>query len=676
MELKLSEEEKRDALEQLYLSSFSGYFISFVASSLIVITFFEHELASVKTTWWAVFNCIIALRLYDSLYWKKSLQNTQFNASRVFKRFYLSCSTTAVLWVVYVLLILPVGNIPELAFVFVVIAGMAGGSATVLAGSKYVSVTYSSILLFPVSIYMTTFEERFCSNIGYAGIFFGFVMVLSGLRSASLTLNAIRVQHKNRSLVDDMNREQKEIKRINHQLGEAYDRINEANSSLEIEVEKRTEEIHLLSNLDPLTKLYNRNAFITALQDLLDPDDALESVVVVLFIDLDGFKQINDALGHDIGDEVLKEITSRILALRLDGCVGRWGGDEFVLALPNKGQEDALDHARRIMDEIALPIRVDSLTLNLGASIGIALSPEQSVSAHKLIQFADIAMYKHKHSEDKFARVFSPAFLAELQEKERLREGLRQALKANDFIVYYQPIIDCNAKKVVSCEALVRWCYEGKILKPDVFMYIAEQSRLIVELGRYVLVQACHDAVVWNKETCCKVSVNVSVVQLFDDSFVSYLDEALSQSGLLPELLTLEITESTFASNQQYLRGLLEQIKKRGVELSIDDFGVGYSSMSQLQTLPFDIIKVDRSFVDEIDESGEAIIKATLFIAKALGCKAVAEGVETLEQLERLESLGADYLQGFLFSRAIPQSEIIKYISTFDTAKVMGAALN
>ena len=561
-------------------------------------------------------------------------------------------------WSSYIFIVAKYAEIIEVAFTLIIISAMAGGSATVLAGSRFLSMGYSFIILVPTSCYLISTGIEFLTILGGLGLVFGLVIILSARKAATFTSDAIHIKYQNQQLVEEMAQEKREVTRINSELTQAYEKINIVNSSLESEVAKRTEQIHRLSNLDPLTKLYNRNAFILALNLLLERGHREQFSIAVLFIDLDGFKQVNDALGHEVGDKVLRVITRRLLKLRGDGNIGRWGGDEFILAIPYCDEQKAIVHANRVIESLVSSIQIESLKLNVGASIGISLSPTHGIVEHELIQYADIAMYQQKNSGESMPRVFSNDLLERLQEKETLREGLREALKNNELYMVYQPIVDTATEEVVSCEALLRWKFKGKIISPGVFIEIAEQSGLIVEIGRWVLINACRTAVEFNRLKPLRVSVNVSMVQLLDDTFMDYLDFVLSETLFPPEQLIIEITESTFAENQEHIKKILNQIKRRNIGVSIDDFGTGYSSMSQLQLLTFDVIKIDRSFVSNIEGRGEAIVKATLFIAKELNCRTVAEGIETPRQAQLLRELGADYLQGFLYAKPLEVDQL------------------
>ncbi len=653
---------KRDSVNLLYSNANAGLLVSLIAAAVLIFGFKTNEVQELKYEWWGLFLVCLGLRLIDIIFWKTKLQNTEFDSKWPRIRFILGALLTAVFWSAYGFLISKDADIMELAYTLIIIAGMAGGSATILAGSKILAIGYSSILLIPLSIYFLFFDEIYHQMLGGLGLIFGFVMAVSAIKAANFTQNAIRLKNHNHILVKEMEKEKNEVNRINTELSLAYTKINKSKNILEKEVARRTRQIYQLSNLDPLTQLYNRNAFIHALKQLLARVKDENIRLAILFIDLDGFKQINDALGHEVGDKVLKVVTDRILNFKSKGNVGRWGGDEFILVLPDCNGKYAVEYAQKIVQSISSTINIGSLNLNIGASIGISLSPEHSQDEHQLIQYADIAMYEQKKCNEKNPRIFSNDLLIELQEKESLRIGLRQAIQNNQFFVVYQPIIDATSKSIVGCEALLRWKLNNKLIPPERFIEIAEQSGLIIDIGRWVLLQACSDAKKWCSNKSCKVSVNVSMVQLLDDSFLSTLDDVLEKSQLSPDSLVLEITESTFAENENYIKKLLLEIQARQVGVSIDDFGTGYSSMSQLQSLPFDIIKIDRSFVNNIQSKGKAIINATLFIAKELKCKTVAEGVETQEQADELRRLGADFLQGFLYAKPMKIADLLEFM--------------
>ncbi len=661
--------ESIDAVDLLYINSLAGVFITLLAASALAFGFDPSSVSQYKAMWWYAILLVTILRLSDFAYWRLKLRHTDYSPLWPYRRFLTGSIGTAILWSSYIFIISHNVELIEIAFTLIVIAAMAGGAASILAASKLVAISYCAILLIPGSTFLLVTGEGFLSILGTLGIFFGFVMVFSANKSAISIKDAISLKYHNLSLVEELQSEKTEIKRMNSELNRAYHQLNEINASLEEQVQERTQEVYRLSKLDPLTKLYNRTAFIFALEKLMQEQLKSNSNLAVLFIDLDGFKKVNDIFGHEIGDQVLMLVTQRLLAFRGDGNICRWGGDEFVLALPNLSIEQAEEQARLITESIENSIHFDSIVLNVGASIGIALAPKHSREVKQLIQFADIAMYQQKNSLNSKAVVFSGELLESVKQQERLRDGLRMSIEKDELHLAYQPVIDSSGEKINSCEALLRWTFKGEAISPEVFIPVAEQSSLILQIGEWVLRKACFDANQWPRDIDCSVSVNVSMVQLLDDEFLSILDSALEQSQLKPERLILEITESVFAENKDFVAELLSEIMQRRVRVSIDDFGTGYSSLSQLQSIPFHILKIDRTFVARLDEKGAAIVKAALYIAGQLGCETVAEGIETKQQAEALKNLGANFLQGYLYSKPVINSQLHEYFYTFETNK-------
>lgn len=662
--------ESRDSVNLLYGNSLAGVLVTLIAGSYLTFGFVTPELSKLKLFWWGILLICLAVRLADYLYWRKSLFGTKFDGKWALRRFILGALLTAAMWSSYIVFIGLRADVMELAFSVIVVSAMAGGSATVLAGSRIAALWYSGILLIPSSIALVMSGEQFQFSLGILGLFFGVVMLISSNRAVNFTKNAIHLKNHNSILIEEMKVEKREVGRVNQELNEAYSKLHNINSSLEEEVLQRTQKIQQLSNLDPLTQLYNRTAFTHALDTLIGNTQTQKEPLAILFIDLKGFKKINDALGHEIGDSVLKIITGRILTAKENGHIGRWGGDEFVLALPNLSVKQAVKKAQSVVKLIEKPFDIDNITLNVGASVGIAMSPLHGTEVKQLIQFADIAMYKNKNSKLNLPVVFSEQLLQAVQRTERLREGLGHALDRAEFRLVYQPIINAVDHKVAGCEVLLRWTFEGEEVSPVIFIPIAEQSSLIISIGEWVLRKACFDAKSWSGTSDRTLSVNVSMVQLLDDGFLKILDDILHDTQLPPERLILEITESIFTESKNKVAVLLKDIMSRRVRVSIDDFGTGYSSMSQLQALPFHIVKIDRSFVANINEKGGAIIRATLYIARELGCKTVAEGIETEEQAKELVSMGANYLQGFFYSKPINIDELNQFIKGFEQTEV------
>lgn len=624
--------EQYDAINLLYDNTLGGLFVNAAASTCLVFLFKTAVTQQQKYWWWGILIICLTLRFIDYLYFKTNEQSELDNLSWAFKRFFIGALCTACLWGSYIFIVGQYASPLEIAYALITISAMAGGSATVLAGSKVIAMTYSAILLIPPSLYLCSSEQAYQQQLGILGLIFGFIMIFSSKKTATFTKNAIKIKHQHLDLINRMERD----------------------------ISKRAQQIYNLSNLDALTKLYNRNAFNAALTQQIKDSAINKSTTALLFIDLNGFKYINDAHGHMIGDKILQVIAKKISKLELSGCIGRWGGDEFVIGLANSNPNHAIHHAKQIIKAVTTTIFINNLKLNVGATIGIALAPKHTQKVSELIQFADIAMYEQKKCGDDSPKIYSTDLLLKSQKQEYLREELRQAINNREFFIEYQPIVSANTEKLISVEALLRWSLNGKIVQPSVFIEVAEQSGLIIEIGKWILLKACLDAAEWQQIMPCKLSINVSILQLLDSAFIETLDFALIQSRLAPELLVIEITESIFAEDKKKIKDKLNAIKARQVGLSIDDFGTGYSSLSQLQTCPFDIIKIDRSFVEALGSTGEAIIKATLFIAKEFNCQTIAEGVELPQQAMTLKKLGINYLQGTLYSKPQNLASLLK----------------
>jgi diguanylate cyclase (GGDEF)-like protein len=459
-------------------------------------------------------------------------------------------------------------------------------------------------------------------------------------------------------LVDDMHKEKQRVAKANKELKTTSTELNQVNIDLEEEVKKRTDEVYRLSSMDPLTQLINRKAFTVSLEKLIGQSVANDSPLALLFIDLNGFKKINDTMGHRVGDSVLIQVTKRISAFSENNSAGRWNGDEFLVALPYSDEDTAMSIAKAIATSITQPIYVHGNELHLSASIGIAIAPTHSGSATELIQLADLTMCEQKRSGSKYPRLFSDDLKQKIIASQMILEGLQHAIERKQLFLCYQPIVSAKDNVSFAFEALLRWDFNGQFIGPDVFIPLAEKSGLIKEIGAWVLNRACMDANHWQHNQDAAVSVNVSVIQLMDDGFIRLLDNCLRSSGLAPSRLHLEVTESTFVENKLKIRQQLKQIQARNIDVSIDDFGTGYSSLSQLQSLPVNYVKIDKSFVDNIDGKGEAIIRATLFIAQELNCQTIAEGVETKEQAMALSAMGVDYLQGYYFAKPMKNDDL------------------
>jgi diguanylate cyclase (GGDEF)-like protein len=375
--------------------------------------------------------------------------------------------------------------------------------------------------------------------------------------------------------------------------------------------------------------------------------------LAVLYLDLDNFKSVNDTLGHQVGDELLKVVASRLRGcVREVDTVARVGGDEFAIIQSGIAHaSDTATLARRICDDLRAPYNLLGHTVTADISIGIAVAPHDGTEPNELLKNADMALYGAKSDGGGMYRFFEPEMDARMKARRTLELALRAALANGEFELYYQPLVDLQKDKVTSCEALLRWQRPGHdMVSPAEFIPLAEEIGLIVPLGEWVLRKACADAMLWPDEI--KVAVNLSPIQVMNKNLVPVVVSALAASGLPARRLEIEITESVLLHNTEMTLATLHQLHQFGVKISMDDFGTGYSSLSYLRSFPFDKIKIDRCFVSGLADGEDScvIVQAIAGLAKNLGIMTTAEGVETEQQLKLVKSLGCTEMQGFLFS--------------------------
>ncbi len=427
---------------------------------------------------------------------------------------------------------------------------------------------------------------------------------------------------------------------------------------------------------DPLTDLPNRSLFLDRADHALKRAARRGDEVAVLFMDLDNFKVINDSLGHEVGDELLVAVAGRLQScLRPADTAARLGGDEFVVLLEDvEDPEEATNVAVRIEEALRVPFRVGEHNLFVTTSVGVALGGANGERAGDLLRNADLAMYRAKEGGKNNHAVFEASMNEKALERLGMEADLRRALEKGEFTVFYQPKVALSEEAgvvVVGFEALVRWEHPSrKLVSPAEFIPLAKETGLIVPLGRRVLEEACRQAKEWQDSypsaPPLKMSVNLSARQLGEPGLLEDVATVLSETGLDPGTLVLEITEGILTEDTPVALATLRYLKLLGAKLAVDDFGTGYSSLSYLKRFPVDYLKIDRSFVAGLgrDPRDEGLVSAIVQLAHALGLKTTAEGVETEEQLERLRSLGCDLAQGFYFSKPVPVEAASSLLST------------
>jgi diguanylate cyclase (GGDEF)-like protein len=424
---------------------------------------------------------------------------------------------------------------------------------------------------------------------------------------------------------------------------------------------------------DALTDLPNR----VLLRERLDHE--LKRVrrgecLAVLCLDLDQFKAVNDTLGHSIGDALLK-----IVADRLRGCtrepdtIARLGGDEFAVIMTQMHHpSDAAALSKRIRESVALPFQIDGHQIVTDISIGISVAPLDAIESDTLLRNADMALYGAKADGRGTFRFFEPEMNTRMRARRELEMDLRRALVGKEFELYYQPLVSLESNGINAFEALLRWNHPKRgLISPADFIPIAEETGLIIPLGEWVLKAACYEAVEWPDQI--KVAVNLSPAQLNNRNLLNAVTGALAETGMAPNKLQLEITESVLLHNTFAALQTLHELRKLGVQIALDDFGTGYSSLSYLRSFPFDKIKIDRSFVQDLAKGTEpvAIVQAVANLAKSLKMASTAEGVETQQQMDMLLAIGCTEMQGYLFSQPRPASEIKRFFDTTTAVKIV-----
>ncbi|MFA6444675.1 MAG: EAL domain-containing protein, partial [Sterolibacterium sp.] len=435
------------------------------------------------------------------------------------------------------------------------------------------------------------------------------------------------------------------------------------------------ERIEFLAYHDVLTGLPNRRLALDHLELALAYADRSETKAVVLFLDLDNFKSINDSFGHAIGDALLNTVAKRLRECTRDtDTICRQGGDEFLIVLSNVSDADAITSiAVKILESVERPIHIEGKELSTSLSIGISVYPDDSRDVDTLLNLADTAMYSAKESGRNVYRFYTEQMNADAHDHQRIRVGLRRALEQNEFVLHYQPQIDLASGAVVGAEALIRWNHpEQGLLPPGRFMHVAEDSGLIVPMGDWVLREACRQAVEWQQAGLPElvVAVNVSAMQFKRGDLEQSVLLALRASGLAPKFLELELTESLLIQDTEKVLEAVQRLKAHGLQLSIDDFGTGYSSLSYLKRFDVDTLKIDRSFVCEMaaDPNDAVLVRTIIQMARSLNLKTIAEGIEDELQLAFLRLQYCDVGQGYYFSRPLPADKFALYLADAPSA--------
>jgi diguanylate cyclase (GGDEF)-like protein len=633
--------------------------------------------AQVPTAWLLMLMLVTTGRAIHAVYWRRA--KLPPNSVTLTRQYAIGLCVNAVLWGVLPLISFGDMDLAGRVTVMLATVGVASADARVLSAMPRNASLQGALMTVPGILWLLASGHRVDNAIG--------VMVAVLLAIAAATIHAsygarkaaLQLAEENRRLSLTEAESRRQIDRMTHESNESRSLMEHAQLGLEQRIDERTAALEDRSRdlqrqavTDSLTGLPNRKGINEHLIELLAPMQALNSKteLALLFLDLDHFKDVNDQLGHLAGDEVLCLVAERLQeTLPRSAFSARWGGDEFIVVLPGMGRkvEQVRLMAEQIRAALCLPMQLVDGVVRTGCSIGIALAPLHGRTPEALIIAADHAVYAAKTDGIGRVRVFDVALAKKAGREHQIAQALPGALELGQLEVAYQPIVASADGHATHVEALARWWHpKWGGVSPGEFIPVAEASGHIHTLGRWVLRQACLDAARWPGSNPPKVSVNVSALQVASGRLVAQVREALAAAKLPAQRLMIELTESLPMAGRENVAKTLTDLREMGVTLAIDDFGTGYSSLSSLMKQPLSLVKVDRSFVQDVPGEGELLIKATVDVARCFGLEVVAEGVETAAQQTRLIALGVSYMQGYLFGRPMPNAEFVAWLGLRD----------
>lgn len=646
-------------------------FIAVVCTCVVLLVGASQAYAPRMWAWWSTMMAICLARLTAIRRWERGDSRNGMLGIRWFAAGILLQGAA---WQVMAFFLFPVFPEDQRALVLMVMCALASGGITTLASSFWLAAAYATqMTLSPAVMFMLA--DR--SANGSAVIFLTLSYLLMILHAARVNheavLRSIHAQESRQTLLAQMQQAYQDLATAQVDLQNANQnlehRIRERTSDLVKEVAERSryaQELTRMASTDSLTGLSNRATFSNRLTACVKSASATGQAFAVLFIDLDRFKEVNDVRGHDAGDLVLREVARRLAAsLPEDAELARWGGDEFVVMAPGvRDGEGAIEIANRLRASLWLPIPLAAEEVSIDGTVGIAMFPQHGRSDDDLIRAADVAMYSAKQEGRNRVRMFEQSLADDLASRHSVAQALRDAVSSGQLSLHFQPIVSTLTGRCETMEALLRWHHPDLgLIAPLDFIPMAERSGDIIGIGRWALVEACRVAAQWTSvPSPPAVAVNISAVQVLSGTLFDDVEFALRESKLPPSRLHLELTEGLFAGDHERISPAIEGLRRRGIRISIDDFGTGFSSLSYLQHLPVDTIKIDRSFINRMNRDSHAIVQAIVMVGRALSFQVIAEGVESVSQWRELQALGVTQFQGYIVSRPLPGERVAAWL--------------
>jgi len=641
---------------------------TFVAASALALYFQGAASQLSLMLWWGGMQLVSVLRLVSLWWWHQSVRQQRQNHERMIRLFMVGALVSGGIWATFPVAYFHDASTAQRLVIALIMATIAAGSINVLALMPWVSRLFIAMLIGPLVILFATtgdMDDLVVAGLGMA-LFIGLTGFARVSRDSSLHLFGA-ARDKDRTIANAAS-QRDELARAKDDLEL---RLAEQIETLQFEIalkERYAQELARVASSDALTGLLNRSSFERELRQQIEIARANSSCLGVLAIEVLRFDMI-ELQGAAVSEQILLVLADRLKSVMPAGSlIARWGGSEFAVAMSTQGRKWAHE-ATLVRGVLQQSIETGAGVMRIDVMIGISAFPGEARDAEQLLYQTSVARHSLRQQGTGGVKLFDLALDVGIQQRQRLRRSLHAALEADELSLVFQPIEPCGSSAPRKMEALLRWDEpELGAISPLLFIPVAEESGLIVPLGRWVLASACKTAAQWSGGAV--VSVNVSIHQILGGDLLADVNAALFASGLAPERLEIEITESVFSHDIDLVCSVLEQIRTLGVSLAIDDFGTGYSSLAYLRRLPVNIIKIDRSFIADLDHDARKLLLAIVGMARGLGFRIVVEGVETEQQRNLLVAMGVDYLQGYLISRPIAARNVASWLSVPNSLNV------